>query len=598
MCGIAGVMVRSPYDAVALAARLGERLHHRGPDDQGSFSDLARGVALCHCRLSVIDLSPRGRQPIANETGRLHLLVNGEIYNYRELRSELQRAGHRFFSQSDSETILHGYEEWGEEVFPRLRGMYAVALYDQDAGMLVLARDPLGIKPLYLLTAPWGLAFASETRAFQALPASLWRFELDEDRLDRMLRFQYLPDREGTLLKGITKVPPGTCLICRADGTRASRVFWTLRADPRVASLTFEEAVNECEALLTQSVEWTLNADVPVGVLLSGGLDSSLVAALASRGGRPITTYTASFDHVLNESDAAERVARHLGSHHVPVFIEAAEVHRRFDELVPVYDDLTSFDGGLFTLVLLAEKIRERGIKVLLFGDGADELFAGYSWYGLCQYPWRCLPLPMRAALMYYGMTRMLPGWARWRDVQTVSRAFEHSGDRDVSRQVGWYEMMIQLPNHFNMKTDKAISSRGLEGRVPYLDHRLAEFAFSLPAAFKMKGRWFRFSEANEKHILRAVAARHLPPETAHRKKRGFLVPVAEILKANLANVRERLLDPQSLARRYFSPAQIERMLAFRTVLYSPIEKQKEFLVWKFFLLESWLRSWKDRPQP
>ncbi len=594
MCGIAGVLANPPHQAAALAAAIGRCLRHRGPDDEGFFADPLRNAAFQHTRLSIIDLSPLGRQPIWNETEQIALLVNGEIYNYRELRAELERAGHRFRSRTDVETVLHGYEEWGEAVFPRLRGMYAVALYRRDTGTLVLARDPLGIKPLYLLQSAGGFAFASEARAFRALPPTFWSFSLDSERLDRMLRFQYLPDREGTVLRGVNKLPPGTLLIRQANGDCSQRVFWRLRTDPRVAALSFSQAVEECEARLSQSVAWTLNADVPVGVLLSGGLDSSLTAALAARGGRSIDTYTATFDHVLNEADAAARVAQHLGSRHHPIFIDAAEVNRRFDEIVPVFDDLTSFDGGVFTLVLLAEKIRERGIKVLLFGDGADELFAGYSWYGLCQHPWRTLPAAVRAVLMYYGMTRMLPGWARGQDVRTVLQSFHESGETDICRQVGWHEITVQLPNHFNMKTDKAMSSRGLEARVPFLDHLLAEFAYSLPASYKIRGRWFHFSEATEKYILRALAAQYLPPETVRRKKRGFLVPVAEILKANLDKVRDRLLDPTSVARQYFSRRQLERMVEFRSVLYSPFDKQKEFLVWKFFLLESWLRGWKE----
>lgn len=591
MCGIAGFLSVRGHDAAAIAAAMGRRIRHRGPDGEGLFADTEAGVGLMHKRLSIIDLSERGRQPMWNETRDLCVLVNGEVYNFKELRVELESAGHRFQSQCDSEVVLHGFEQWDTGVFSRLRGMFAVALYHTEARRLVLARDPIGIKPFYIWEGPGVFAFASEAKAFAALPNDCWRFEIDYSALDLILRYQYLPDCSGTLLRDIRKLPPGHWLERKANGSVRTQSYWKLEVQPQIASLRFEDACEACESLLTQSVHWTLNADVPVGVLLSGGLDSSLVAALAARrGGQTIHTYTATFDHVLNEADAADLVARHVGSTHHPVFIDAGEVNRRIDEIVPFFDDMTSFDGGLFTLYLLAEKIRERGIKVLLFGDGADELFAGYSWFGLCQYPWRLLSRRARSLLMYYGMTRMLPGWAGWRHAGVLDSRILESGQSDICRQVGWYETAVQLPNHFNMKTDKAMSAQSLEGRVPFLDHKLAEFAFSLPAPAKMRGAWFSMGASNEKHILRAIAAKYLPSQTATRKKRGFLVPVAEILKANADKVRERLLAGDSLARRYFTSRQIEKMLRFRTVLYSPIEKQKEFLVWKFFLLEAWRR--------
>ncbi len=596
MCGIAGFLSARGHDVAAIARAMGCRIRHRGPDDEGLFADAAAGVGLMHKRLSIIDLTERGHQPMWNETRDLCVLVNGEIYNFKELRAELEAAGHRFYSACDSEVVLHGFEQWDTEIFARLRGMFAVALYHTRERRLVLARDPIGIKPLYLWEESGAFAFASEAKAFAALPPDCWRFEIDAAGLDLMLRYQYLPDSRKTLLRGIRKLPPGHWLERKADGSIETKAYWSLAVRPEIMRLSFGEACEACEALLTQSVQWTLNADVPVGVLLSGGLDSSLVTALAAqRGGQTVHTYTATFDHVLNEADAADLVARHLGSTHHPVFIDAAEVNRRVDEIIPFFDDLTSFDGGLFTLYLLAEKIRERGIKVLLFGDGADELFAGYSWFGLCQYPWRLLPRRARSLLMFYGMTRMLPGWASGSHVDAMDARIRESGQSDICRQVGWYETTVQLPNHFNMKTDKAMSAQSLEGRVPFLDHKLAEFAFSLPASYKMRGAWFSMSASNEKHILRAIAAAYLPPETAGRKKRGFLVPVAEIIKANLDKVRDRLSASDSMARRYFSSREIEKMLDFRSVLYSPIEKQKELLVWKFFLLESWRRTWRGR---
>jgi len=573
---------------------MASRVGHRGPDQDGFFDDPSKGVALAHKRLSIIDLSERGREPMWNEDRTVCLLANGEIYNFKELRSQLTELGHRFASDTDVEVVVHGFEQWGAGVFPRLRGMFAVALYRVKEGDLHLARDPIGIKPLYMIERDGWLAFASEARAFQALPPEMWEFAIEDESLDLMLRYQYLPDCRRTLLRGVSKLPPAHYLRWTPAGSEQHR-YWELTVDDRVATLDFESAQRECEERLVQSVLWTLNADVPVGILLSGGLDSSLVAALASRfSGHEVSTYTATFDHQLDESGAAQVVARHLGTRHTPIFIDAAEVNRRLEEMIPCFDDLTSFDGGLFTLYLLAEHIREQGIKVLLFGDGADEVFAGYSWFGLCQAPFRYAPGWIRNRLQFYGMTRMLPGWTRHRHVHKLDEIMAGFREPDICRQIGKYEITVQLPNHFNMKTDKAISAQSLEGRVPYLDHELVRFAYSLPASFKFHGRWFNFHAVREKHILRRIAAKYLPAETASRKKRGFLVPVAEILKSNADKVRGYLLNDGSLARQFFKRAALERMLTFRTVLYSPIEKQREFLVWKFFLLEAWRRTWRS----
>jgi asparagine synthase (glutamine-hydrolysing) len=471
--------------------------------------------------------------------------------------------------------------------------MFAVALWDSDAKTLLLARDHLGIKPLLYLATPSGVLFSSEAKSFLELPPEVWTPAFDDTALEHLLTFQFLTDPAMCLLRGVRKVRPGHVITIR-HGFLSEDAYWTLRHHESTGTLTYDQAVRECETRLLRSVELQMHADVPVGILLSGGLDSSLVAALAARrSSLPVHTFTAGFEHRWDERPHAAEVARHIGANHTEIMIDPRAISDRIEELIYYFDDLSSLDGGLFTTILMTEQIVQRGVKVLLVGEGADEAFAGYSWYGLSCLPYRLLPARIRADLFSYTLSRLLPSSrSRQRTTDRVYRILTESGDTDICRQIHRFDLLHELPSHFLMKVDHGTMANSIEARVPYLDTDLVEFAYSLPREHKFEGAWFRFNAVQEKRILRAVAARYLPDSIRSRKKRGFSIPVPEMLLSNMDKVRTHLLDAGSLARSLYTASQIERLLAFRPSFYSPLEKDKEFMVWKLFLLEVWRRHY------
>lgn len=570
-------------------------LTHRGPDDEGYLEDPARGVFLGHRRLSIIDLSEKGRQPLFSEDRNVAVVCNGEIYNYRELTAELRAQGHVFSSESDSEVIVHAYEEWGDDCFKKLEGMYAIALWDARKRQMLLVRDPLGIKPLLYVDTPAGLFFASEVKAFLELPRDIWTPTFDSEGLNELLTFQYLFSPGRTILSGVKKLMPGSLLRIGRE-SRQEQVFWELKRDDDVGELSLDDAVTRCEALLTESIRGQLHADVPVGVLLSGGLDSSLITALAAKeSSHKVRTITAGFEHRLDERPFAQHVADHVGSEHTVVSVDPRVLNDRIEELIYHFDDLSSLDGGLFTICLMTEKVKELGVKVLLVGEGGDEAFAGYSWYGLSQYPYRLLPAWARSDLFYYAIARLLPNRRTRPTMRQVHAAFKSFGESDICRQVHKFDLTRELPSHFLMKEDHATMANSIEARVPYLDTRVVQFAYSLPRSYKLRGSWFNFHAVNEKFILRKVAEKHLPHEIAWRKKRGFSIPVPEVLMSNLDKVRDYLMASSSVARERYSERELEKMLRFKNRMYSPLEKHKEFMVWKLFLIEVWKTHYMRR---
>ena len=488
MCGIAGFMTHARFDRHHALMAMGDELRHRGPDDHGTFVDEDRGVYLCHRRLSVLDLSRAGRQPLRNEQGTTRVVVNGEFYNYRALRRELEKEGCTFVSNSDSEVAVHGYDRWGLGVMDRLDGMYALAVWDSLRDRLVLARDPLGIKPLLYMNLPRGLFFASEARAFHALPRDIFDPRFDEESLHMLLCFQYIYEPERTAYRNVHRVPPGTCMVYE-HGRLTRNTFWTLTPRPEYAHLDSEESERLVEERLDAAVKSHLQSDVPVGVMLSGGLDSSLVAAFASRHAPgSVRTFTAGFAHRWDERPFAREVAGHLGTLHHEVFVDPAHISERLEELVGHLDDLTSLDGGMFTVFLISEQMKEFGVKVLLVGEGADEVFGGYSWFGLSRKPFNGAPPAARGLAFYYAVSRMLPGMKNLGHIRTISRLLAGNGEREIFRQIGAFEITRQLPNHFLMKVDHGTMAHGLEARVPFLDRGVVELGHSLPSQEKLEG--------------------------------------------------------------------------------------------------------------
>lgn len=581
MCGISGIISKTGKSQDNAIRSMAKAIRHRGPDAKG-FYHKGR-VCLGHNRLSIIDLTKEANQPMFNETGNLILLFNGEIYNYKELREDLIKKGHAFRSNTDSEVVLHSYEEFGEECVKRFRGAFAFAIYDEKEEKIFLVRDRMGIKPLYYVNNRQVFAFCSEAKGFLKLDLNDFSPELSEDSLKTLLSFPFIPDNQATIFKGVYKVPAGHTLVYK-DGQIKIKRYWELNTEVD-ENLSLKDACKELEDLLIKSVGLRLQADVPVGILLSGGLDSSLIAALAKVNTPNVQTFTVGYEHSWDERPFAEKVAEHIGSDHKAIELDPMEINNRIEEVVLTFDDVSTLDPGILSNYLIAEKIRENSnVKVLLVGEGADELFGGYSWYGVSQLPFRLLPQALRTFIHYYAISRRLSfaGFSLMKDLYKTLEV------RDIFNQVTNFEIKYQLPNNYLMKMDKAAMAHSLEARVPYLDHLIVEKALSLPASYKLKGHWFNMKEANEKYILREIARKYLPEEIVSRKKRGFGLPIPQVLKSNMPKIKDYLLAKNSLALSLFSKKKIESLFNFKTCLYSPFEKEKEVLLWKLYILEVW----------
>lgn len=500
---------------------------HRGPDDRGYFYDRERGVGLAHNRLSIIDLSRNGHQPMLGDEGDLALVYNGELYNFRELKSELEKLGHRFASRSDSEVVLRSFIEWGPRSVERFCGMFAFAVWSAKTRRLVLARDPLGMKPLYYTALPSGegFAFASEIKAFLALPD--FKTSVNRAALRQFLEFGYTFDNHATSLEGVYKLPPGHLLEV-VDGVHGTpQAFFNPPAPDPADNRSLGEREQELYSTLSKVVTEHLIADVPVGLLLSGGLDSSLTAALAARHTRITTISMAFAESRVDERPYARIVSNHIRSDHREVIIHPREVSENLEEVTWFFDDLFA-DWGTVSTRLLYQKCREQGIKVVLVGEGADELFGGYTIFEQARQKdgpqkdvqqkggrqkngplmWQLFQLYRRYAGRRYG--------SQFFEFASLMRDYLKQGDGDLFHAVRLFESRNQLPNNYVMKVDKASMSVSVEARAPFLDRRVAELAYRTPAEHLL-------NDGTNKYLLRSMAERYglLPREITRRAKFG-----------------------------------------------------------------------------
>lgn len=516
MCGIAGWMRAGNSEADAAAVRaMAERMAHRGPDDHGVYLDRERGVALAHRRLSIIDLSAAGHQPMVSADGAIVLVFNGELYNYRELRRELEALGRPFRSQSDSEVVLNAFAQWGSAALPRFCGMFGLAVWFAREARLLLARDPLGMKPLYY--TEWrggrGIVFASEVKAFFALDD--FRPQLNSLSLRQYLEFGYAFDEHDTVFEGVRKLPPGHAMEVVGGKARTPYAYFTLPVAGGDPARPGEMAVEALHDTLSEVVRQHLVADVPVGLLLSGGLDSSIIAALAARHTRITTVCMGFAESAIDERPQARAVASHIGSDHLEVLIHHREVVEGLEEAVWYFDDLFG-DWGTVSTRVLYRKCRELGIKVVLVGEGADELFGGYPVFEAArqlQGPmlWRLFQLYRRYAGRRYG-------WEFPRFL-AVMREYLRRTRGDLFGAVRLFELRNQLPNNYVMKVDKASMSVSVEARAPYLDRRVAEIVCQAPAGELL-------ANGTNKVLLRTLAERYrlLPQEIVQRPKFGAAI--------------------------------------------------------------------------
>jgi len=587
MCGIAGVL--GPGGREALPGMLGA-IAHRGPDDEGAWHDEAAGVALAHRRLSIIDTSAAGHQPMVR--GALCIVYNGEVYNYAALRTELEALGETFHSHTDTEVILAGYARWGAAVLPRLRGMFAFAVWDGERGELFLARDRFGIKPLYHATLGGSLLFASEIRSLLASgrvprvadPQAVWDY----------LSHGAVPQPR-TIVRGVQALPAGHWMRVRGGAARVER-WWDLEEETRglrreLAGIGYAEAVAGVRARLDEATRLHLIADVPVGAFLSGGIDSTLVVGLMSRlTGRPIRTCSVGFDTshaALSELAWARLAAERFGAEHTEVVVTGEDAARAFGRVVEGIDQ-PSVDG---TNTFLVSEAARREVTVALSGLGGDELFAGYPHFRRLQRMARVAPAGVPAARALAGTAGgLLPG--RWRmPLQTLVAApaerlsqlrrlmsdreraaaatdalrrgvgAEGSAARsaavlreglDPVAQVSYAEVTGYLRDTLLRDADAMSMAHSLEVRPVLLDHGLAEYAFSLPASCKLHGR-------QGKRVLVDAAADVLPREIMERPKMGFELPLTTWLKTTLRPRAQDLLASPS-ARALFVPAFLRDM--------------------------------------
>jgi len=584
MCGIAG-FISPRKGSLASLKKISQALKHRGPDDEGVLIEEKYGLYLTHRRLSIIDVSSAARQPLFNEDKSVAALVNGEIYNFVDLRVRLLKKGHRFLSHSDAEVVVHAYEEWGENFTKYLRGMFAIALWDEKERALLLTRDPLGIKPLYYLKTNEAFLFASELQAFLQFGQEQFSPEINLRAVELLLMFPFIPD-EQTILQHVKKLPPATTLIFK-DNQLTLKKYWELvyKADETIED--FDAALEAFEEKMKETVALHLQGDVKIGIFLSGGVDSALLGSLAAKASdEPLPVFTAIFHHPLDEKGFAARVAAQMQSEQIPVLIDIKEVAENLEKMVFRFDDCSSLDGGLITLYYVAQKAREQGIKVMLNGEGADEIFGGYPWFLFADFPYRFLPDFLRTSLWYSRVSKNVTAFRSHEGREIFKGLVRQLNEKDVFRQVSKFEITYQLPNHFLMKVDKGTMSHGVETRVPYLDKDIVQFAYNLPAHFKRNGR-------QDKFILRSLAAKYLPHEIAYRKKQGFLLPFERLLEESRDKLESYLKETNALSSQLFTKKQIDHLLDFKRK-WPFLERQREILLWKLFILELWRRRFLE----
>lgn len=648
MCGVTGLISNRVTNSATLAdqvRRMTVPIAHRGPDDRGIWVQADAGVAFGFCRLAILDLSDLGHQPMTSASGRFTLIFNGEIYNYLDLKRELQQNGAFFHGASDTEVILAGFERWGVSgTVKRMAGMFAIAVWDQRERQLSLVRDRLGIKPLFVYSRHGLVTFGSELKALVAGPE--FDPEIDVDSVAQFLRYLYVPAPR-TIYRHVLKLMPGTILTIRdpAAPLPAPEPFWSMadiaaRGLAQPIGVSPQEALEQLEALLTRSIEQHMIADVPLGALLSGGVDSTTVVALMQRGSsRPVKTFSVAFDaRVHNEAPEAARVASFLGTDHTEVLVTGEEALNVVPRLAELFDEPHG-DISSIPAYLICGVARQQ-VTVALSGDGGDELFGGYSRYvhgeAMLQRAAR-IPRPVRRAiaagigalsaeewdrahgalapLLPQSLRHRLPGEklhkvgrlirsenvasmyrslvSAWQNPEhvvphingrqdTVERTLLSASPARLLDRMMLADQLTYLPDDQLAKMDRVSMAVSLELRVPLLDHRVVEFTWRLPAELRVRdriGKW----------LLKELLYRLVPRELVERQKQGFSVPIDAWLRGPLRDWAEDLLTVDALSRG-------ELLVA------DPIREQWSALkagraeaalgIWSVLMLQAWRQRW------
>lgn len=597
MCGICGKLVFDNQGRVlpSLLKEMADTIYHRGPDDEGYYS--SGPVGLGFRRLSIIDLNT-GHQPISNEDGTIWIVFNGEIYNFKDLRQELRARGHVFKTQTDTEVIVHLYEDFGQACVEKLRGMFAFAVWDERQRSLFLARDRVGIKPLYYWLSDKSVVFGSEIKAILADPEV--RAEVRPEMVDRFLTFYYVPGEE-TLFRNIYKLAPGTSMLIR-DGKTTIRPYWDLKFAPESQNL--QNAEEELVALLDESVRQHMISDVPVGFLLSGGVDSTAMLGFAERkSDHPLSSFTLGFSDpgVVDERPYARLAAERYGSKHYEMTIGAKE----FAEFLPRYAWHMEEPVCEPTAVALyyVSRLAKDHVKVLISGEGGDEAFAGYPNYRNFLWLERMKKVAGPATSILAELVRFMDQRLKWEraakyshlidqpldsyyysrisspgtffntnanslytldfaaetdktfSIEGVRKHLIDSAGYGVVNRMLYVDTKIALPDDLLLKADKMTMANSIELRVPLLDHRVLEFAARLPENFKVR----RFTT---KYIAKTALRKRVPQEILDRKKVGFPVPFSSWMRIELKDyVSDVLLDSKTVSRGYFKKKAVEDLI-------------------------------------
>ena len=629
MCGICGVYLYSGPEPISghVLGNMLSSIRHRGPDDEGTYveSDVALGMR----RLSIIDLAG-GKQPIHNEDGSVVVVFNGEIYNYRELTRQLQQRGHQFTTASDTEVIVHLYEEAGEECVQQLRGMFSFALWDARRRRLLLVRDRLGIKPLYYAQCGGCLVFGSEIKALLRHPAV--EASLNLEGLGHFLSLKYVPAPQ-TMFAGIRALPPGHMLVCDSSGPRV-RPYWRLSFPSVAASDRREESYAEqLEALLKESVKLHLVSDVPFGAFLSGGIDSSTIVALMSQFlDKPVKTFAVGFDGdgtSFSELPYARLVAERYATDHHEICIRGRDFVDMAEKVVWHLDQPIADEATVANYMVAA--LAARHVKMVLTGEGGDELFAGYARHAgdklsplfgrvpavaktLAQACVARLPGLRRPKIALYALcqTNEAARLASWfplfnaemksalltEDVKaalhgsSAERLFaDHLARTDATGPLNrmlYLDTALWLPDDLLARGDKTSMAASLEARVPLLDHKLVEFAATLPAHLKVRG-------LTRKYLLKQVARGWLPPQIIHRRKKGFPVPVSLWFRKEARSFLRDVLSPSAVRRRgLFNCHYVQTLIEENETGFA----DHGSLLWALLNVELWHQMFIDSAAP
>lgn len=597
MCGIAGFLTlpesESAEHLTHVVGEMVEVQEHRGPNDQGTWADPKSGIALGHCRLSILDLSEQGHQPMLSSCGQFVLIYNGEIYNCNELRKELIQSGHRFRGHSDTEVLLEAISQWGiQKTLPKLQGMFAFAIWNRSERTLTLVRDRIGIKPLYYGMLGNQFVFSSELKGMKKHPG--FQGEIETASVALLMRHNYIP-APYSIYKKIHKLPPGTLLEISFEelfGESSSQAacfkpipYWQLtdairNGQNNLFSGSYEQAVDELERLIQDAVCSRMLSDVPIGAFLSGGIDSSLVVAIMQKElSRSIKTFTIGFSEFeYDESPYARRISEHLGTDHTELCVMPSETQSVIPQLAGMFDEPFADMSQIPTY--LVSKLAQRDVTVCLSGDGGDELFGGYNRYFHIGNIWnkiQTVPARKKLANLMNWYAKHSPvaykkqGIARYAQMLEITGAHSLYAELnrhwspseimardfiDPSEQIGYghpvaelsnpqlnwmaLDTLTYLPDDILTKVDRTSMAASLEARVPLLDHRIVEFAWSLPQSY-------RFGQNQGKQILRSLLEKHVPKKLYDRPKVGFGVPIGEWLRGSLQDWAESLLSENSL---------------------------------------------------